>query len=317
MRNRDVDQRIRDLAGRQHGVVARRQLREMGLAAAGIDRRIAGGGLVALAPRVFRVGGAPDTPRSRLVAGMLEAGPEAVVSHASAAAVWRVPGFDSDPVAVTAPRRTAKGGSYELAAVHQPRCLLDWHWIEADGLRVTTPTRTIFDLAGLRWVHQKRVERALDRLWAQGRVDHGSLVRMLRCLAKRGRPGIVLMRSLIEARGAHYRPPESGAEGRFRELAASWGYRGFELQVDVGVEDRWIGRVDFIDRAARVVVEVDPAPFHTSLLDVAHDEERRAALRRAGLQVCSVTERDLFHRPQELRRALVRAFATAAGLRSG
>jgi very-short-patch-repair endonuclease len=242
---------------------------------------------------------------------MLEAGPDAVVSHASAAAIWQIPGFATDPAEVTALRRRAKAGTYELATVHQPRCLLDWHWIDADGLRVTTPTRTIFDLAGLRWVHPKRVERALDRLWAHGRVDHGSLCRMLRCLATRGRTGIVLMRSLIEARGEHYRPPESGAEGRFRELAASWGYGGFELQVDLGSEDRWIGRVDFVDVAARVVVEVDPAPFHTSLLDVAHDEQRRAALRRAGLQVCSVTERDLFHRPQELRQELRRAFAAA------
>ncbi len=308
MRNNEVDRQTWELAGSQYGVVSRRQLRELGLDAGAIGCRVRSGQLEPLAPRVFRVAGAPDSARSRVTAGMLEAGPEAVISHGSASWVWGTPGFWPTPVEVTAPRRRAKGGSYELATVHQPRCLLDWHWIEARGMRVTTPTRTLFDLAGLRWVHPKRLERALDRMWAQRRVDHRSLSRMLACLAKRGRPGIVIMRTLINARGEHYRPPESGAEGRFRELAAAWGFHGFDLQADIGNEDRWIGRVDFIDAAAGIVVEVDPAPFHSSLLDVAHDEARRASLRAAGLFVISVTERDLFHSPQDLRLALRRAY---------
>jgi very-short-patch-repair endonuclease len=262
---------------------------------------------------VFRVAGAPETERASVSAAMLEAGPTAVVSHASAAAIWGVPGFTALPAEITAPGRPGKGGRPRLATVHQPRCLLDWHWIDADGLRVTTPTRTLFDLAGLPSVHPKRLERALDRLWAQGRVDHRSLRRMLACLAKRGRPGITLMRGLVNTRGEFYRPPESGAEGRFRELAVSWGYRSFEQQRDLGDENRWIGRVDFVDMQAGIVVEVDPAPFHTSLLDVAHDSERREQLRAAGLQVISVTERELFHAPAELRRLLAAAYRHARG----
>lgn len=305
------DKYIWDLASQQHGLIARRQLRRLGLDSGAIARRVQAGALDPLAPRVFRVAGSPETSYWTFAAGMLEAGDDAVVSHGSAGSIWQVPGFGPSPVEVMAPGRRAKGGSYSLAIVHQPRMLLDWHWIEADGLRVTTPTRTLFDLAGLRWVHPKRVERALDRLWAHGRVDHASLTRMLGCLAKRGRPGIVLMRALIDARGIRYRPPESGAEGRFLELAGQWGYRGFERQIDIGDEDRWIGRIDFFDAAAGLVVEVDPAPFHSSLLDSERDEQRRSQLTAAGLRVVSVTERDLWHRPDELRRRLREAYSAS------
>ena len=304
----DRDEKVWELAGRQHGTVARRQLRSIGFDAGAIGRRRLDGRLIDVGDGVFRMAGAPETESAVLSAAMLEAGPIAVVSHGSAAAIWGVPGFGPLPAEVTAPGRPGKGGRPRLATVHQPRCLLDWHWIDADGLRVTTPTRTIFDLAGLPWVHPKRLERALDRLWAQGRVDDRSLRRMLGCLAKRGRPGITLLRELINARGERYRPPESGAEGRFRELAVSWGYRSFEQQRNLGDENRWIGRVDFVDMRAGIVVEVDPAPFHTSLLDVAHDTARREQLRAAGLHVISVTERELFHAPAELRERLATAY---------
>lgn len=301
---REWDERIGSLAAAQHGVVGRWQLRELGLDSGAIGRRIRSGALVVESKRALRLRGAPTTALSQAMAGQLEAGPGAVVSHGSAAAIWEVPGFGLLPVEVTGRRGRLSPGTYELAIVHQPRRLETWHWVELDGLRVTTPTRTLFDLAGLPWVHPQRLERALDTLWAKGRVDDRSLNRMLACLAAKGRRGIVVMRALIEARGGQYRPPESGAEGRFRQLAESWGWRHFERQLAVGDEDRWIGRVDFVDRGYRIVVEIDPSRFHSSLTDVAHDRARRRSLEAAGWTVVSVTEADLFHRPDELRRTL-------------
>jgi very-short-patch-repair endonuclease len=41
-------------------------------------------------------------------------------------------------------------------------------------------------------------------------------------------------------------------------------------------------RLDLAYRRARVAVEYDGEEFHTSPEDSEHDEERRAALRRAG-----------------------------------
>ncbi|MDG2026476.1 MAG: type IV toxin-antitoxin system AbiEi family antitoxin domain-containing protein [Acidimicrobiales bacterium] len=284
------EQTLLALGAEQHGVVARRQIRDIGFDATAIRRRVRQGRLERLTKRVYRIGGAAPTDRSRLMAATLEVGFGASLSHGSAAAMWEQPGFRFDPIHVTGWRPTTKNGDHELAVVHQPRRLLPNHLVELDLIAVTTPTRTIFDLAGVRWMHPKQVERVHDNLWARGRVSHASLIRMLGELGGRGRPGITLMQELLEDRPANFVPPESGAEGRFAELTATWGYR-FERQVDIGGEDAWIGRVDFVDTARGIVVEVDPSLHHSSLTDRRNDEARHGSLRAAGLTVVSVTER--------------------------
>ena len=307
-----LDVWIRELASGQHGLVGRWQLREMGLDGSAIGRRVRSGMLEALSKRVFRLAGAAPTGRSALLAGVLEAGSGSVVSFGTAAAMWELPGFTTSPVEVTGPRRRLDRGTYELAIVHYPKRLFERHWVELDEIPVTTPTRTIFDLAGAPWIHPARLERALDTLWARGRVSHASMTAMLSDLARRGRTGITAIRELLADRPADYVAPESRAEGRFKQLVESWGMHRFQRQVDIGGDERWIGRVDFIDPTRQLVVEIDPSLHHSSLTDRRHDTARREALVAAGMVVVSVTEADLFHRPQALRSRLNAALKSAA-----
>jgi very-short-patch-repair endonuclease len=266
-----------------------------------VHNRVARGLLIPLSTRVLRVAGTPETTLSMVMAGVLDSGPGAVLSHRSAAWFWGAPGYEPTPIEATGRRRRVAPADVRLASVHVPRRLLAAHWVEVDGLSVTTPTRTVFDLAGLRDVHPKRVERTLDTFWAKGRVSRASLETMLADLARRGRAGIGLMRELIASRSEHYRPPESGAESRFQQLATEAGLADFVRQQDVGDEERWIGRVDFLDPDRKLVVEVDPALHHGSLSDQRHDADRHDALRAAGWLVESFTDVELFHRPDEVR----------------
>lgn len=300
-----IDHHISRWATRQHGLVSRRQLASVGIGSEAVRRRVRRGTLHPVSSRVLAIAGSADTPNRRLMAAVLDVGPGALVSHRSAAAIWDLPGFFTEPIHVTGRRGATSGGRTDLAIVHVPRRVLAGHHVEIDGIPVTTPTRTIFDLAGM-GLHPGRVERALDTLWARGRVDHASLTAMLEQLAAKGRSGIALMRSLITARGATYRPPESNAEVRFQELARRSGLPGFVRQVDVGGSDRWIGRVDFVDPLRRLVVEVDPGLHHGSLTDQRHDEQRRADLVDAGWLVEVVTDVDLFHRADDVGRRLAR-----------
>jgi very-short-patch-repair endonuclease len=313
-----ADDVIRELASRQHGLMGRWQLRSRGVDSAAVGRRVRNGTLIVRSKRVLQVAGTQPTGRSTVMAGVLDGGPGAVLSHGSAAAMWRVPGFMIEPVEITGRRATVCPRTRDLAVVHVPRLLMDRHWVEVDGVRLTTPTRTIFDLAGSPWMHPAKVERVLDSLWARQRVSAASLQRMLSDLACRGRAGIVLMRALLDARGPRYRPPESNAEARFQYLVRSWGYHGFERQVDAGDEARWIGRVDFIDRARRLVVEVNPALYHSALTDLTEDERRHAALIDAGFEVLVVVDDDLFHDPASLRERLSAVIVRQrSALRSG
>jgi very-short-patch-repair endonuclease len=184
------------------------------------------------------------------------------------------------------------------------------HWVRLDGVPVTTPTRTLFDLAAAPDVSDLRMARLIDTAWARRLVSHASLTSMLAELAGKGRPGIVLMRELLEARPADHVPPESNTEARFEEIARLAGLRHLERQVDVGGDDGWIGRVDFIDRRRRLVVEVGDALFHGSLTDRRHDEVRWSRLEAAGYAVETVDAFEVFHRADTLV-ARLRAVANA------
>jgi predicted transcriptional regulator of viral defense system len=89
-----VDGAIARLAERQHGVVARAQLLEIGLGGAAIDKRAARGRLHRLHRGVYAVGHPVLTARGRWMAAVLACGPGAVLSHLSAAALH---GFDRTP----------------------------------------------------------------------------------------------------------------------------------------------------------------------------------------------------------------------------
>jgi predicted transcriptional regulator of viral defense system len=85
-----VDVAVAALATRQHGVVARRQLRELGLSDAAIANRLAAGRLHRVHHGVYALGHTVLAARGRWMAAVLAAGPHAVLSHASAAALWEL-----------------------------------------------------------------------------------------------------------------------------------------------------------------------------------------------------------------------------------
>ena len=244
------------------------------------------------------------------MAAVLDAGPGAAASHQTAAAMWQLPGFAIEPIEVVGRRSRARRTARADVVVHEPKLLLPHHVVELDGVAVTTPSRVLFDLAGSPFVHPKRLERVLDTAWSRNLVSHASLSRMLDDLACRGRPGISLMRDIMAVRPPDHRPPGSSTEARFQELAAQCGLRRFERQRDMGDDDGWIGRVDFVDTERRLVVEVLDALFHGSLTDQHNDRKRWDRLAAAGVAVEVVDGFDLFHRPERVRTRLQR-LATA------
>lgn len=169
-----------------------------------------------------------------------------------------------------------------------------------EAVPVVTPVRGLFDVAGQRGISPQRVERAVDNAWSQRLVSGASLQAMLKDLAKRGRPGIRVMREILEPRGPDYVPPASGVEGRVTQLMKDAGLRPLRRQVDCGNDRNWIGRVDFADDEVPFVLEVQSERFHTSLLDRKVDQDRIAQLQAAGYIVVTVTDTDVWHRPSHV-----------------
>ncbi len=297
---RDIDE-VRTICERQHGLVTVAQLNAL----AGIDRRVTLRrqlALVSVSPTLLRLHGSPLSDAQAILASVLDVGPGAVLSHDSASALWGIPGFLVQPVHATGVRALVGRDSAFLATVHRPRSLLPGHTTTLDGFPVTTPARTVFDLATLGH-HPKRVERALDAAWAKGLVDQRTMDSLVRVLAKRGRRGSTLMRALVDDRRENYRPPESGLEFRFRELMQSIGLE-FELQVEVGDGESWLGRLDFRHRSHAYLVQIDSERYHSALIDRRRDEEQNARLHAAGWALRRFSDVDVWHRASMVKNAV-------------
>lgn len=320
MKTHASDQIIQQLASGQHGVVGRAQLRQFGVDANLVRRRVELGILVVLTPRVLAIAGSPDTIDRRLTAAVLDGGRGATLSHRSAGWRWGYAGFEPDaPIDVTGRRQRTSQTRSQLATLHQPRRLFPAHIVEVNGIPTTTPTRTLFDLANLGILSDERIERLLDRAWSERLLDHGTLTAVLADLAGKGRTGITLMRELIERRGPNYVAAQSNLEDRFRAILGAASSSGFECQVNIHGASSWIGRVDFVHPRLRLIVEVDSAKYHSTITDRADDDARQAELSSSGWTVLRVREHDIWHNPASVItavRASRRTLSAGSGIQN-
>lgn len=285
-----------DLAERQWGMVTRRQAMAAGLTRSAW-RHLACDRWERLTPRVARLRGVPQGPEQRAMAAVLDVGPSAYLSHRSGAAQWGVPGFELEPIELIVVRGGAETRT-ELATVHRPRHLPDPYGTILDGLPVVRPALLVLQLASL--VSARRLGRIFDHLWSRRLLSGPSVRRELGALLHRGRPGVAALREVLDQRGEGYVPPATGLEGRVREILQSAGIAPLRQQVDLGDDERWCGRVDFVDEELPLILEVDSDRFHLALADREADEARQRKLERAGFVVQRVDEHQVWHRPQEV-----------------
>jgi very-short-patch-repair endonuclease len=123
-------------------VISRRQLLAAGLGSRAIERRLEAGRLHRLFRGVYALGHAKLSQRSRWMAAVLAGGPDAVLSHRSAAPLWGLMRARGTQIEVSAQYARGRPG----IAVHQSRMGRADRTVR-DGIPVTTVARTLFDLA--------------------------------------------------------------------------------------------------------------------------------------------------------------------------
>ncbi|MGH7481435.1 MAG: type IV toxin-antitoxin system AbiEi family antitoxin domain-containing protein [Longimicrobiales bacterium] len=278
---KEMEERIAGLARRQHGLATRRQLLELGLSSGALDRHVGRGRLRRLRRGVYLVG--PILPsRAREMAAVLACGPDALVSHLSAASLreWTAPQTASAPVDITIIR--SHNHPRPGIRIHRTRTLRSDERADLDGIPVTGPTRTLLDLAGV--ADGRVLERAVARAERRAvrRADLEALV-----ARHRGRPGVPLLRAILTTSGGPALT-RSEAEDRFLALVRTARLPAPEVNA-------WVGgyEVDFFWREARLAVEVDGYRFHSSLPSFEHDRRRATHLAAIGIQVVPLTWRQV------------------------
>jgi len=140
---RSCDVLLSRLATRQSGVVSVRQLAALGLSRREIGQRVESDRLIRIHQGVYAVGHEDVSDRGRMIAALLAAGPGAVLSHRTAAALWRI--LPSMPQSVHVTLTDRRPRQREGLRIHHAKHL---ETTIHQRLPVTTPRQTIEQLEG-------------------------------------------------------------------------------------------------------------------------------------------------------------------------
>ena len=278
-----ADELIAALAQRQHGVVARAQLVELGLGHGAIAHRVEVGRLHRLYRCVYAVGHARLSPAGRFVAAVLACGPGAVLSHWSAAHLHRLLASARTRVDVLSmrERRPAKG-----IAHHRTRSLPATDVTVVDGIPVTTVARTLLDLAAV--ARPRQLERALDQAEVLGSFDLDAITAAL--ARSNGHRGTGVLRSALALQRRSSTLTRSGLEEAFLALVDAAGLPRPLMNVRLcgfTVDAYWL--------AARLVAEIDSYRYHGHRRSFESGRRRDITLQAAGLRVVRITDTRIEH----------------------
>jgi len=172
-----------------------------------------------------------------------------------------------------------------------------------EGIPITTPPRTILDLAAI--VAPRELEHTVARALRGGLATEDSLASLLARYPRR--PGVPALRAIL-ARDGTPAFVRSEAEARFLALLrrarlpaprVNDVVRGFE--------------VDFFWPAFRLIVEVDGFAYHGSRAAFEKDRRRDTALEGMGLRVMRVTWRQVTEESEALLVSLSRVLTPLSG----
>jgi hypothetical protein len=189
-----TDEVAAQLAQLQRGAFARWQLRGRGVADTAIHARVRSGRWLTALPGVYVLAGVPSSFEQHAWIGWLAVGPDALVSHEAAAQLQRIPNVARNRITLIA----AHGKHQRLAGVfvHQLDDVLPEHRTAVRGLPVTTPPRTIVDLAAV--VHPARLLPVVEDTNHARIASYLEIGRCMASVARRGKPGVRQLAKVLD-----------------------------------------------------------------------------------------------------------------------
>lgn len=262
--------------------------------------RVLRGSLHEIHQGVYVFGARRISRKGRWMAAVLACGPDAVLSHRAAACLWGLLNpRDVYPEAIAPRGRRAR----------RPRIVCREADLAADevggidGIPVTSPFRTMLDLAGV--LDQRQLERAWNELKVRGHTDR---VPMAELLARhRGKRGTATLRAVLGST-----KPEgitrSELEEAFVALLDAHRLPRPRFNASLSLRGRFY-EIDCLWEAQRFAVELDSREVHATPRAFEADRRRDRVLLAEGYRTGRATWRQLHDEPDEviadLRRALL------------
>jgi very-short-patch-repair endonuclease len=286
------------LAKNQHGAVAYWQFIKLGFTPGAIEHAVRLGRLHRVYRGVYAVGHPHLSREGRLMAAVLACGPDAVLSHWSAAEHWELIRTRRALIAISLPGHR-KG--HEGLRVHRRKALDKRDRTRRDGIPITTVPRTLLDLATT--APTKQLQRAVNEAERRGLLKE----RPMRETFERHhrRAGTARLRSLIAAVDPQAHRSRSDLELDFLAFC-----RRHRLPTPVLNGDINGYEVDFHWPGTKLIVELDTWDYHGTTAAFETDRERDTYLAGEGYIVIRVTARRLHTDPAGLAETMRRLLQT-------
>lgn len=227
---------------------------------------------------------------------VLACGRGTVLSHDSAAALWGIGGTNignegarTRPLIIHVSVAENRSRRLEGVCAHRRRELDGAERAQRQGIPVTTPARTLIDLATL--LPPTELEAAVNVADKLGLIDPEQLRRKVDL--RRGTDGVKALRRVLDRRT--FVLTDSELERRFLRLVRRAGLPSPKTQ------QRIKGfRVDFLWSGLRLVVETDGLRYHRTAMQQTKDRARDQALVSAGFTVLRFTHAQVTYEPEHV-----------------
>ncbi len=296
------DRLLIEIAVEQGGAVRHDQVRSCGFTKGQIDQRVRDGRWRPLGRFGYRI--VDMSGSMNLVRAAVATLPKAVASHDSAAELHELPKLRRGLATVLVHSRTTH--LFPGVVVHRCHDLRDEHVEEVAGLPVTSVPRTIVDLAP--FLTRRHAAAVLESVVADQRIQIDAVERVVDQVARRGKPGIQKIRSILDDRKPG---PRNGSplERRGADVLRIGGLPEPRFEYSIPWDpDR---RFDAAFPTERLAIEWDSRRWHDLADAFARDRERDRQALLHGWRVVRFTWSDVTDHSNDVVNTVHRLLATS------
>ena len=263
-----------------HGVASADTLAALGMSSSTMHRWVRQERLVRVFPGVFRTTQWPDDPES-FAAAACASHPEVSIAFTTAVKFWRARRARDNGFHVLVPHDCV----LELPGivVHRSRLIEPVDIVERrDGIRLTSPPRTLFDSADMLGFSATR--SVMEQFLHEGMCTLGTIIDTFSRLAHPRRPGTLTMAEVIASRPPWRKALQSDLELRVFEEIDRQGLPQPIAQCPVALPTGATIHLDFGWPEWKVGLEVDDPAWHAGVEERHRDahRDRKAATVRVG-----------------------------------
>lgn len=270
-----MDESLQRIA-RPHGILTTAALLKIGFSRRYIQKLEQQRLITRIRDGAFKVGSEPPT-RVQELAAIQAISPACVISHFDAASIWNF--FHNAyegviEVSVQRPYHVNLAGVWCHQTRHHPNDV-----VVHDGLSVTSPARTLFDMSFV--LSTGQLGQNYQDLQFRKLINFTELRRVCQSLGPAKWRRTVRVNKVVEERSVADGKTQSNEEILFYRTLIEAGLPEPKPQFPV-LTDIGLLHVDFAYAQRKIAMEVDAHPSHRTPEGIRRDKERTAALERAG-----------------------------------